>query len=234
MRIHEEWLLTPQRIAIHEPTQTAVIADLHLGYVEARRYSGDAIPLVQLDAILKPLGEAIAESGAKRLVIAGDLFEKMYVASLWHELLGWLQARDVVLTAVVPGNHDRAWNEPAPLHPDGFTLGRWLIVHGHVPSPGKRLVMGHWHPAMHYLGSLSPCYLVGDKELVLPAYSQDAAGVNVWPIARWQGYRCLVIDKDRVVDVGMVRRSTQSTPIVRSPKTMRKSTRPWKGRTRPG
>src|SRR5438270_5847367 len=36
MIVHEDWLLTPVRAAVHLPTATAVVADLHLGYELAR------------------------------------------------------------------------------------------------------------------------------------------------------------------------------------------------------
>jgi len=227
MPLPNDWLLTPHRVAVHLPTRTAVVADLHLGYAEARRQGGDSIPSVPLDTILQPLHDALAANAVQRLVIAGDLFEKTYLPTLWHQLLAWLQQRDVELAAVVPGNHDRAWTEPAPLHPDGYPLADWLIVHGHLPTPAKRLILGHWHPAMHYRGALSPCYLLGDREIVLPAYSQDAAGVNVWPLTRWQGYRCLVIDGPRVADVGPIRRPPNT------PSTTPRRKTPWQGRLRP-
>lgn len=231
MRIHDEWLLTPQRIAVHLPTATAIVADLHLGYCEARRQGGDAIPLLALPTILQPLEDALKSTRASRLVIAGDLFEKTYLPALWHELLHWLEERGIELAGVVPGNHDRAWDEPAPLYPDGFPLGDWRVIHGHLSAPGKRFVLGHWHPAMYHREVLSPCFLANERELVLPAFSRDAAGVNVLPLTRWQGYRCFVIDGASVVDLGLVRRARNS-PTSTS-KTAKRS-RPWQGRLRPG
>ena len=44
MLVHDEWLLTAQRAAVHLPTATAVIADLHLGYDQVRRRGGEAVP----------------------------------------------------------------------------------------------------------------------------------------------------------------------------------------------
>ena len=45
MILRHDWLLTPARVAIHTPTRTAVLADLHLGYAEARHRTGEAVPL---------------------------------------------------------------------------------------------------------------------------------------------------------------------------------------------
>jgi hypothetical protein len=48
---------------------------------------------------------------------------------------------------------------------------------------------------------------------VLPAYSDDAAGVNVRGDRRWRDFRCLVIAGDEVLDFGELgalgRRATQ-------------------------
>ena len=55
MLVHDEWLLTPARVAVHRPTATAVLADLHLGYNDARRRDGEAVPPADLTLILAPL-----------------------------------------------------------------------------------------------------------------------------------------------------------------------------------
>jgi metallophosphoesterase superfamily enzyme len=49
VRVLDDWLLTPERAALHVPTATAVIADLHLGYAQARQQCGDAVPTADLD-----------------------------------------------------------------------------------------------------------------------------------------------------------------------------------------
>ncbi len=48
MHVEEDWLLTPCRMAIHLPTATGLLADLHLGYERARCRSGEAIPETKL------------------------------------------------------------------------------------------------------------------------------------------------------------------------------------------
>ena len=75
MIVHSDWLLTPQRVAVHVPTRTAVVADLHLGYDQARQRRGEAVPLTGLDDLLHALAVVVPRAGVRRLVIAGDLFE---------------------------------------------------------------------------------------------------------------------------------------------------------------
>src|SRR6516162_3659706 len=90
MLIHHDWLLTPQRLAVHLPTATAVVADLHLGYEATRRRGGEAVPPVDLLDLLLPLGWACAGNAIRHLVIAGDLFEDAYDQALVDQLLSWL------------------------------------------------------------------------------------------------------------------------------------------------
>ena len=214
MRVHD-WLLTPARAAIHVPTATAVVADLHLGYDRIRRRGGDAVPVRRVADELAGLRMELAQQGVSRLVIAGDLFEdgRYQRDEVLRELVGWLEASAVELIAVVPGNHDRLGDRveldgwTMPLFPEGFALGGWHVVHGDGVLPPGRVVQGHEHPWLRWRrGVEGPCYLVGQDRLVLPAMSADAAGVNVWGDARWAGYRACAIAGWRVLDFGDVAR----------------------------
>jgi putative SbcD/Mre11-related phosphoesterase len=206
MRVLDDWLLTPQRLALHEPSGTAVVADLHLGYDLSRRRRGDAVPLTNLGEFLS----ALAQVQPSCLVIAGDLFEDANGRTLIPNLLRWLSEHAIALTGVVPGNHDGDLSRVAPQLPvclDGVRLGEWMIVHGDGRLPEGRIVFGHFHPCLRLAGRLSaPCYLIGDAHLVLPAFSTDAAGVNVLGDSRWSGYRCAAIAGDKVLDFGSLNR----------------------------
>src|SRR5947209_7596191 len=183
MRVHDEWVLTPERAAVHLPTATAVVADLHLGYSEARRRGGEAVPLADLKQILLPLLRVFGMHRVRRLIIAGDLFEVAYSDELAGALLDWLQSSGVELAGVVPGNHDRGLPQNAarfPVLEGTYCLGGWHVCHGDGKLPRAPSIHGHFHPCLR-LGSqiASPCYLVGPRRILLPAYSADARGVNV-------------------------------------------------------
>jgi metallophosphoesterase superfamily enzyme len=203
-----EWLLTPARAAVHVPTRTAVVADLHLGYDRVRRRGGEAVPARPLAAELAPLADLLARRGLRRLVIAGDLFEdgRCQREEVVEELLGWLGQADVELAGVVPGNHDRGLGSSRlPVCPEGVVLGGWRVVHGDGERPPGPVVQGHEHPCLRWRpGVEGPCFLVGEGHLVLPAYSRDAAGGNVLGRARWAGYRCCAIAGEAVLDFGAV------------------------------
>jgi metallophosphoesterase superfamily enzyme len=208
MQFDTEWLLTSARAAIHVSSATAVISDLHLGYGEARRRGGDAVPLPNVAAALAPLWSLCAQHPFRRLIVAGDLFEMSATIELANELLASLAELAVELTAIVPGNHDRNIDKLAerlPLFPDGFLLGGYHIVHGDAELPHGLVVQGHAHPWLRLSPRLSaPCYLIGADRLILPAFSTDAAGVNVLRQAEWQSFRCAVIVGDEVLDFGPV------------------------------
>jgi metallophosphoesterase superfamily enzyme len=207
VRVLGDWLLTPARAAVHLPTATAVVADLHLGYGEARRRAGEAVPVRGVATDLAPLAPTLAAHGVRRLVVAGDLFETGYDAAVADGLRAWLGAAGVELSGVVPGNHDRDLTAAPdfPLCPDGFDLGGWRVVHGDGPLPPGKLVQGHEHPWLRWNDRVGgPCYLVADGRLVLPAFSADAAGVSVRRDSRWATFRCCVIAGHRVLDFGEV------------------------------
>ncbi len=207
MLVHDEWLLTPQRVAVHRPTATAVLADLHLGYNEARRRDGEAVPPADLRFILAPLRSVITAHAVRQVVIAGDLFEAGPLGNLAADLRAWMTGAGVELAAVVPGNHDRGvvagGGQGLPIHAGGCGVGRWRVVHGDGHLPDGPVIHGHEHPCVRWSSrAAGPCYLVGEERIVLPAFSQDAAGVNVINARKWQKFRCGVVAGDRVLDFG--------------------------------
>ncbi len=181
-RVLNDWLLLPQRIALHEPTATAVVADVHLGYHEARRRQGDALPLLGVADVWRPLEIALERVPFRRLLIAGDLFERGYDAELWLPSRDHLHALGVDWIALVPGNHDRNVEKHADvltLFPEGCDLHEWRVLHDADQKHAGRIVQGHWHPSVRVGRAKRPCFVVEAVRLILPAFSPDAAGVKL-------------------------------------------------------
>jgi metallophosphoesterase superfamily enzyme len=196
VRVHHDWLLTPYRVAVHEPTATAVIADVHLGYCEARQQSGDAIPLRTVASQLAPLRRARTRFRFDKLLVAGDLFERAVQSDLLDAFLAELAALEITFAGLVPGNHDRGWEafqERIPIFPGGVEVGASRVIHGDSVADAEQLVLGHWHPVIIHQDRRRPCYLVGPRRLVLPAYSTDAAGVSVTRQPALRGLRRFAI-----------------------------------------
>jgi metallophosphoesterase superfamily enzyme len=207
MIVLHDWLLTPERVAVHQPSRTAVVADLHLGYDRARRRGGDAVPGVPVAAQMAGVLAALRRHAVPRLAVAGDLLEDDRCRDVLDEFRAWLAGSGITLAGVVPGNHDgcalRANTEDLPVFPEGLALGGWRVVHGDGVVPEGRVVQGHEHPRAEWRAGVGgPCYLVGAARLVLPACSPDAAGVNVIGARRWRAFRCYVIAGDQILDFG--------------------------------
>lgn len=228
MFVLHDWFLTPERVAIHWPNRIAVVADMHLGYSEARRRRGEAVPEDCTTALLEPLRCVLQEYSVQRLVVAGDLLEETDCPEALAAFVRWCEQSALKEIAIVPGNHDAGLEVPLvaksllTFHPEGFEVDGWRIVHGEGRLPSGPLVHGHEHPWLRwspkgralrprYSGSRiapatidGPCYLSEPERLILPAYSTEAAGVNILSLRRWLSYQCHVIADDKVVDVGDV------------------------------
>jgi putative SbcD/Mre11-related phosphoesterase len=217
----ENWQLAPEGAAIHAGEKTAVIADVHLGYEWARGLAGDCVPAHSLAETLTQLESMLARASVERLVVAGDLVECprrcFRTADDVARLAAWLDGRGVRLV-LVEGNHDRslAWitnRVPAATGAGITALGQslivagWTITHGHRPAVGERFITGHHHPVLRIAGRSAPCFLVGERRIVLPAFSFNAAGLDVatartpetW---RQQALRCLASTGSDVLDFG--------------------------------
>src|SRR5262249_43705883 len=142
---------------------------------------------------------------------------------LWQEFRDRIDALSILIAGVVPGNHDRdIVAEPGlPVRPDGIALGAWTVRHGHERIRDGKTIIGHWHSCVRLDGVPARCYVIGRDSLVLPAYSSDAAGVNVWRHSQWRGRRCIAIAENRVVDLGVIPGATATT------KSRNARSRPW-------
>lgn len=160
--------------------ETLFVADLHLGKGASFRAGGVPVPAGSTAATLEALTRTVEASGARRIVVLGDL---------WHARAGrtdenraafamWRQGRELLL---VLGNHDRgAGGEPDAIEP-GRILGPFALHHFPEPDPHGYTLCGHLHPAVQLAGfggdSLRlPCFWFGERVGVLPAFG-DLTGV---------------------------------------------------------
>ena len=115
----------------------------------------------------------------------------------------WLLDRGVSLVALA-GNHDR----PRPGQNDSLDVKGWTIAHGHRPVVAPRTITGHLHPVLRADGVSARCFLVDESVIVLPAFSGNAAGVNIEALAvclpNRRSLRCVAIAGNDVLDFGPV------------------------------
>jgi DNA ligase-associated metallophosphoesterase len=207
----EEFLLMPERAAYWPAQQTLFVADVHFGKSASMRASALPIPGGVTTETLARLTRAVARSGARRLVILGDL---------WHDAegrqrqtlaacQGWREARLDLDIWLVEGNHDRrAGPTPAAFRCNELReptpLGPFALCHDPaIPVDGYRLA-GHIHPAARLWGKgrqtekLS-CFWVTPTGMVLPAFGAFTGCVAVKPRSE---DRLFVVAGESVLEAG--------------------------------
>jgi uncharacterized protein len=214
-----DWQLTPEGAAIHAGEKTAVVADVHLGYEWARGAAGDSVIAHSLDETLARLANVLERAPVERLIVAGDLVESprpcRRTGDDVRRLRDWLDQRGVRLV-VLEGNHDRSLARPGgnpaqptePMHATAKIAG-WTVGHGHLPIRGDRTISGHHHPVLRVDRTVAPCFLIGPDRIVLPAFSSNAAGVDVATAVvprNWLAVplRCLASTGAELLDFGLL------------------------------
>ncbi len=201
------WWFSPEGAAVHRAGCVAVIADVHLGYEWARGAGGDCLPAHSLVETIAKLERLLARAAIERLIVAGDLVESAApcprTTADVRRLIDWLANRGVALIALA-GNHDPRRVPPLPATLD---VAGWTIGHGHRPIDAPRTISGHHHPVIRAEALTAPCFLVGPKAIMLPAFSPNAAGWNVATQALPEGWperepRCLATAGAEVLDFG--------------------------------
>jgi metallophosphoesterase superfamily enzyme len=137
------------------------------------------LPAHSLSETRAKLARLLARGPIGRLIVAGDLVESASpcrrTARDVQALACWLAGRGVELVALA-GNHDP---RQVPALSETREVAGWTIAHGHRPIAAARSISGHIHPVLRAWGVTAPCFLVGPRMIVLPAFSPNAAGGNV-------------------------------------------------------
>lgn len=213
------WWFTSERAAVRLESRTAVIADVHLGYEWARAARGDMVVPHSLEATIERLGRLFDRCPIDRLIVAGDLVESRRgcprTARQLDALSDWLGLRKVEWTWLA-GNHDPPRHPPLP---STLEIDGWTIAHGHAAIEAERLMIGHYHPLLRGPDVEAPCFLASARLMVLPAFTDDAAGHDVTHLGlpeTWRDDQARVIAglDDALLDFGPIgrlrRRAKQS------------------------
>jgi len=202
--------LYPQR-ALHWPAQSMLLlADLHLGKGDAFRRAGIALPRGGTVLDLQRLSALIARSGARQVLVLGDLVHgPVPIDAHWR--LQWaqfLEQHAEVDFAAVLGNHDRALSGSRDFGRLRL-LGAEEIVHGlrlrHEPAQASEepTLCGHLHPVLRLrqpgLPPRLPCFWQRGAQLVLPAFSDFTGG---WPVSRETGDRLWACTGGELIRLG--------------------------------
>lgn len=178
-----------------------VIADVHAGYTATLRARGYGVPVADDIGLLDRVHALLEATGARHLVIAGDLVHGAAATNGADEssLARFLAAVSQCQLTVVLGNHDHAIG--AWLAARGVTavrdvaLGPHRVHHGddveracalrdEAIADGGRVLVGHLHPAVVVDGdagvrALLPAFVTARGLVCLPALSPYARGVDI-------------------------------------------------------
>lgn len=198
-------VLLPERAVYLPGASVLLVSDVHLGKCETLRVVGAPIPDGVIQADLARLASAVGRTGARRVVVAGDLVHAAAgLTSRVMDLVGQWRHEGVMASVeltLVPGNHDRRVGEAARRWAINVTDIAHVddaagITCVHDPAEVQRgdatwrghVFCGHVHPRVRLRGrgdGLSlPCFWSRRRPVphtVLPAFSVFTAGVGIEP-----------------------------------------------------
>jgi len=190
--------------------KTLLAADVHLGKDAAFRAKAVPVPLGSTRSDLRRLSHALAETGAERLVVLGDLFHGAsgMTTDTVDAVMEWREAHRSLKILLIRGNHDRnagpfparldLIERAAPVRIDPFAY-----CHRPETSAQGYVLCGHIHPAVKLRGPGGdqmrlPCFHRRRDALILPAFGEFTGSHTIAPGSNETVYA--VVDGD-VVDV---------------------------------
>jgi DNA ligase-associated metallophosphoesterase len=199
--------LLPERAVYWSEKQYLIISDLHLGKTSYFRSKGLAAPEGGDNEDLERLSGLLNKTGAKRLIILGDLIHSRYGNA--EVIKGFLQQIIIDDLIVVKGNHDR-------ISAENELLGEKLkvffeednFIFSHSPfkdESGMYVLAGHIHPAVNLKGKgrhfeRVPCFYFTEDYGVLPSFGSFTGSFVISPK---ENDRVFIPADDKVLEVSM-------------------------------
>lgn len=193
-------MLDARRAVWIEPSRTLVVADLHLGYAWAHRRRGQLLPVISGEDTLERLAAMDAAYQPNQIVLLGDIVHEAIASPELLDALRTLVEKFGERLRPIAGNHDqkldrvlRAAKVHLPLL-SAYEMSGHRFEHGDLSDEEiararlaecrGRLFVGHEHPAIFLSDQIAsrlraPCFLVGERLIVVPAFSPWAAGSDV-------------------------------------------------------
>src|SRR5215218_206047 len=150
----EQVYLMGERALYWPGTSTLVVADLHWGKASTFRAAGIPVPIGTTSDDLARLDSALQRTGARRMVVLGDLFHAKAGRIASHtlaELRRWRSLASPLEILLVRGNHDRHAGDP----PDDLRINcvdapafvpPFVLRHEPSSSAEGYTLAGHVHP----------------------------------------------------------------------------------------
>jgi len=191
-----DMILSPSKILYIKSLNAVVLADSHIGLEYALADEGTFIPPIQYGHMKKKLLAAVKRFDPEKIIIVGDLKHMFSQRTLQEhrEVIDMLKTLKKIGIEIilVRGNHDNFIVGILERHGVNFVReyseGGYLFIHGHAAPTGdidtyEKVVMGHLHPTITLSDFVAreklPVFLVGDKIVVLPAFTPLLPGFDV-------------------------------------------------------
>jgi DNA ligase-associated metallophosphoesterase len=208
----EDVRLLPERALFWPRACTLVVADVHWGKAATFRAAGIPIPGGTTAEDLARLDSALYRTGARRLVVLGDLFHARagrIATRTLAALREWRERCSRLEIQLVRGNHDRhAGDPPEDLRVNCVNAPAFLppfVLH-HEPSlsPDGYTLAGHLHPGLVVSGPALqrerlPCFVIRPGVAILPAFGSFT---GMAPISPDPADRAFVVADGEVLPVG--------------------------------
>ena len=188
----EQVLLLPQKALYWPAEQTLLVADIHFGKAASFRALGVPVPRGTTSENLATLDTLVLAYGARRIIFLGDFLHSRTAqsAATLHAMLDWRQRHRALDLLLVRGNHDWHAGDPSELLEvamvdEPFECGPFsLCHHPDVPCAGYAIA-GHVHPVYHLRTARDalrlPCFLLGKRRAILPAFGAFTGGHALIP-----------------------------------------------------
>lgn len=198
--------------------QTAILADLHLGYAWAQRRRGELGPLAGGRAVER-LRRAIEELQPQRVVLLGDLYHAPRPSPAERRMVEDALSLVTGELVLVRGNHDRRIERDFAR----AAVAEWrapgiVAAHGDViPQTDDLLVLGHFHPVAKLRDAAGvwrryPVFVLGDRICLLPALNDFSVG-TLWqeiPLELGPRPKVFALTPSRAVEIAGPRRARGS------------------------
>jgi metallophosphoesterase superfamily enzyme len=162
-------------------SRTLVAADVHLGYEDV---IGGALPLWSTHESTQTLLVLARRMDAREIVLLGDVIHGSRMSEGAARVVGEALAllREQCALTLIAGNHEGRTRGVGILGQteDAVERDGWLLVHGDVPYPAPRSIVGHLHPTLPLSGGSSVAAFVASPRLiVVPALMPYSSGLSV-------------------------------------------------------
>ncbi|MEO1130671.1 MAG: ligase-associated DNA damage response endonuclease PdeM [Planctomycetota bacterium] len=194
---------------LHWPDMdTLFIADPHFGKAATFRSHGIPVP-EQASFDLLRLQRALDETGARTLVILGDLFHARagVTAEVQDALQRWRDEHRSLTITLIRGNHDRSAGDPTStlgmdIHDGPMQMGPFALCHEPRHCNSGYALAGHLHPAVMLEDARTRarfrCFHFGADIGVLPAFGSFTGAKVVQPAL---GDRVFVLVEGQIAQV---------------------------------